>query len=504
MPTMKYGMRALVSAVLMTWSATGIAVAAEPGKPNILFIIIDDMGWKDIGIAGSTYYETPNIDRLAGEGMYFTNAYSAAPTCSPSRGAILTGKAPARTQFTAVYDGSAGPDDRLQEKSKYRGENDQNFEALHRHALPKSEVLIAEALRDGGYTTGLFGKWHAGECDGYFPDQRGFDVAKGYRKIKAPTSKSGHWMKTFRKFGANLDDADPDAYLADVLTDECIGFITESKDKPWFAVLSQYLVHSPIQGKPEKVAHYLKKEATDQANPGYAAMVGSVDENLGRVLDTLEKLDLGDNTLVIFTSDNGGLVPITSNYPLMGGKSFPFEAGMRVPLIVKWPGRIMPGTSEQRVVGTDFYPTMLSAAGLPLRPQQHQDGVDLMPLLTEGAVLGKRAIIFHYPHYTHATGPFSAIVMDGWKLIRFYNDQEGEYLLYNLAEDPCEQNDLASTKPEKLAELAAELTASLTGMKAELPTPNPDYKPNPKALNLQSTLKLAKKERAAFSARLEK
>lgn len=502
---MKQRTRTCIASLAFLGVLTGsVAQASNVDQPNILFIIIDDMGWKDIGISGSTFYETPHIDGLASEGMRFVNAYSAAPVCTPSRGGIYSGKCPARTQYTAVYNGKAGPDDRLWKKSKYRGERDENFEALHRHALPSAEFIIPQALAVGGYTTGFFGKWHIGECDGYQPVDRGFDVAKGYRTSYVPTSKSGHWMKTFHQYGANLEGADRDAYVADVLTEECIDFITARKESPWMAVLSHYLVHSPIQPKPEKLAKYAKKEKTDQKNPGYASMVESVDESVGRVLQTLKELKLEKNTLVIFTSDNGGLTPRnTSNYPLMGGKSFPFEAGMRVPFIVKWPGKITPGISEQRIVGTDIYPTMLSAAGLPLRPEQHVDGIDLMPVLTKNSRLKERPIIFHYPHYTHATGPFSSILSKDWKLIRFYNDSQGAYLLYNLKEDANEQNDLTATHPEKVELLATQLEQSLTAMKAEMPTVNPNYKPSTKALNLKTTKALAEKEWRQFDSNLK-
>jgi arylsulfatase A-like enzyme len=268
-------------------------------------------------------------------------------------------------------------------------------------------------------------------------------------------------------------------------------------------MLSLYLVHSPIQPKPDKLAYYQKKSKTDQANSGYAAMVSSADDSVGRVLQALKELNLDQNTLVIFTSDNGGLVPNTSNYPLMGGKSFPFEGATRVPFIAKWPGKIKPGVSEQRIIGTDIYPTMLSAAGLPLRPEQHLDGVDLMPVLTQQATLENRPLIFHYPHYTHATGPFSSIIDHSWKLIRFYNDEQGAYLLYNLADDPNEQTDLAATNPEKVGMLAAQLEHSLNEMQAEMPTMNPDYEPSAKALNLKTTQALAEKEHKQFESRLK-
>jgi arylsulfatase A len=492
----------------MLGGVSGAAPAAgNPHPPNILLILIDDLGWKDIGCAGSTYYETPHIDDLASEGMRFLNAYSAAPVCSPSRGAVYTGKNPARTQFTAVWSGPAGPDDRLYDQSKYRGENDQFLEARSRRALPKKEVLLSEPLARSGYRTGFFGKWHCGECPDYYPDDRGFQTAKGYRTRKVGTSKSGHWMKSFRQYGANMEGADKDAYVADVLTGQCIDFIKAGKDRPWFAVLSHYLVHTPIDPKPDKMARYRKKPTTDQGNPAYASMVESVDESVGRVMQALETLGLEQDTLVIFTSDNGGLTlnSITSNYPLMGGKSFPFEAGMKVPFIAKWPGKVQPGVTEQRVVGMDIYPTILSAAGLALRPEQHVDGVDLTPLLTQRAKLDGRSIVFHYPHYTHATGPFSSIIEENWKLIRFYNDERGAYLLFNLAADPNEQSDLAAAHPERVNALAERLDRSLKEMKAEMPTENPGFKPSRggKRFNLESTRSLAEKERRRFESRLK-
>lgn len=482
-------------------------LAAESDRPNILFILIDDMGWKDIACAGSAYYETPHIDELAAKGMRFVNAYSSSPVCTPSRGAIFSGKNPARTKLTTVFSGSAGVGDRLFDKSKYQGEDHQYLESRHRHALPRGEVILAEALSDGGYTTGFFGKWHCGESSGYHPDERGFDIAKGYRLTQVGSSKSGHWMKTFHRYGANLDGVSRDAYVADVLTDECISFIKQNQKNPWLAVLSHYLVHAPIDPKPEKVPHYKNKSKTDQDNPKYAAMVESVDDSVGKLIGAIKDLDLEGNTLVIFTSDNGGHTPgATSNYPLMGGKSFPFEAGMKVPFIAKWPGVIEPGVCEERIVGMDIYPTMLSAAGLPLRPKQHVEGVDLMPLFAYKSPLKKRPIIFHFPHYSHATGPFSAIIEGDWKLIRFYNDKHGVHLLYNLAVDPEEQNNLAEKYTDIRDRLERQLTSSLLEMKAEMPSLNPNYTADQKdkGKHLKSTLDLANKERLIFELRLKK
>jgi len=312
-------------------------------------------------------------------------------------------------------------------------------------------------------------------------------------------------MKGFENM-ANLDDADKDAYVSEVLTAECIDFINANKDRPWLAVLSHYLVHSPIEPKHDKLAHYKDKPTTDQNNPGYAAMVESVDDSVGRVLQSISELGLERNTLVIFTSDNGGLTPRnTSNYPLMGGKSFPFEAGMKVPFIAKWPGKIKPGASEQRIIGMDIYPTMLAAAGLPLRPKQHVDGLNLMPLLTKDATLKRRQIVFHFPHYTHATGPFSTIIEDDWRLVRFYNDEHGANLLYNLTADPEEQNNLAATNSKMRDKLRSRLDMLLREMKAEMPTKNPDFNPNARSRrqNLGTTKGLAEKERVMFESRLK-
>ena len=480
-------------------------LTAKTDKPNILFILIDDMGWKDIGCSGSTYYDTPHIDKLASEGIRFLNAYSAAPVCTPSRGAIFSGKCPARTQLTTVFNGPAGPDDRLHDRSKYRGEKDQYFEARHRHALPKTEVILAQAVADGGYRTGFFGKWHIGECPDYYPDNRGFHVAKGYRRVHG--LKYGHFGDRWPKGNfANLPDPKPTDFIPDILTDECIGFMKSNRDRPFLAVLSHYIVHTPITPKPEKVAKYRKRKAMDQNNPAYAALIESVDDSVGRLLQSIRELGLENNTLVIFTSDNGGYTPKnTSNYPLMGGKSFPFEAGMKVPFIVKWPERIKPGTSEKRVVGMDIYPTILAAAGLPLRPEQHVDGLDLMPLLTQDATLMQRPIVFHFPHYTHATGPFSAIIENDWKLIRFYNDEHGAYLLYNLAADPEEQNNMAASNAKMRDKLSNRLDMLLKEMKAEMPKMNPNFKPNTKAKrkNLPFTKDLAEKERGIFESRLK-
>ena len=473
---------------------------------NIILILIDDMGWKDVGYAGSTFYDTPNIDQLASEGMYFTNAYSAAPVCTPSRGGIFSGKYPGRTKLTTVFNGPAGPDDRLHVQSKYRGENDQYFEARHRHALPKSEVIIAQALAEGGYKTGFFGKWHIGECPGYYPDDRGFHIAKGYRRVHG--KKYGHFGDRWPKGNfANLPNPDSTEFIPETLTNELIKFIKENSENPYFAVLSHYIVHTPITPKKEKIDKYENREKTDEVNPEYAALVESVDESVASILQTINDLEQEDNTIVIFTSDNGGYSApkITSNYPMMGGKSFPFEGGIKVPLIIKWPKQIKPGFTSERTVGTDIYPTILSAAGLDQRPDQHVDGINLMPLLRKSEKLPMRPIIFHFPHYTHATGPFSTIVENDWKLIRFYNDETGAYLLYNLKDDPEEQNNLAETAMEQRDLLAKRLDFLLREMDAEMPIKNPEFifsESKKELKNLEATKRLAEQERRLFESRL--
>jgi len=488
-------------------SATGVEAVKAVSEPNIIFILADDLGWKDVGYAGSSFYRTPNIDRLAKEGMQFSQAYSAACVCSPSRGAIFSGKNPARTALTTVWSGGEGPDDRLFDRSKDQGGINQYLEARHRHALPKEEITFAQVLAESGYITGFWGKWHLGEFAGYQPCDRGFQVAQGYREAQSGGSTRGHWGKSYPpKMLANLPDLKPDDYISDVLTTEAIKFIHSNRSRPFLAVISHYLVHNPVQPKPELVSDYASTKKTDQNNPEYAAMVESFDQSVGRILKALDDEGLAENTLVIVTSDNGGLTLMnTSNYPLMGGKSFPFEAGMRVPLVMRWPALIRPGTTcQQRVTGMDFYPTFLAAAGLPLQPHQHVDGISLMPALVTGGKLAERPLVFHFPHYTHATGPNTVMVENNWKLIRFYNDETGRYLLYNLNRDPFEQHDLSAGMPGKVKKLDKQLTQILDDMKAQMPVKNPAFDPDSKELlNRQFTLNLAIREHQMFGARLK-
>jgi arylsulfatase A len=489
----------LVVAIL---AATNSSLSASERPPNIVFILIDDMGWKDLGCTGSKYYQTPNVDRLASQGIRFENSYACAPVCSPSRGAILSGKFPGRTAFTNVFGKNTTPDDRLYRVSKSPGGKNQFLEGLHRRALPLTEVTFAEVLAEAGYKTAMFGKWHCGYEPPHRPENRGFQLAEGYRP--APTGL-GHWGKDVIGSVHGLDNLELKEYVPEHLTRRAVEFIEKNKDRPFLLYLSHYIVHGPIQGKPEKVKKYQGIQPTDQDNPENAAMVESVDDSVGMVMATLDRLDLTDNTLVIFTSDNGGVSSrATSSYPLMGGKSFPYEAGMRVPLIVRWPNRVKKGQIEKtRVTGADLYPTFLDASGLPLNPKQHRDGQSLVPLLTLGEKLPKREIVVHFPHYTHATGPFASLIYDDWKLIRFYNDDAGEFELFNLETDPYEQTNLASAEPAKLSELRQRLTTWQRSADAKPPRVNPDYQAESKPQkNRLFSRSLALKERQVAEQKL--
>lgn len=474
----------------------------EKQKPNMLLILIDDMGWKDVGYAGSNYYETPNIDRLAEQGLIFTNGYSNAPVCSPSRGALLTGKNPAATQFTCVFGNHVPVGDSLFKVSRDAGgKTNQYNEALHRHAVPRDVKMLSQNIKEAGYKTAFFGKWHCGSGEGYQPQDRGFETAVGYRPQHSSTK--GHYIKSFRGNIAGLEKYDTSSYVSEVLTKECIKFLTENKGRPFMAVLSHYLVHRPLQGLPELVEKYKKRETDDQNIPEYAAMVESVDRSVGNIMKALDSLGLSDNTILVFTSDNGGLVPkSTSNYPLMGGKSYPFEAGMKVPFIIRWPKMTQNGKTDERVIGTDIFPTFLDAAGIPLDTGQTITGTSLLPIL-KGDTLNDRPLIFHFPHYTHATGPFSSVIYKDWKLIKFYNDEEGPYLLYNLERDPYEQDDLSDEDTLMLKQLDHMLREELDEMNAEFPISNEDYIPYaPENQNRKTTLELGLKEREMLEKRI--
>lgn len=440
------------------------APASRP--PNVIFILMDDMGARDLGCTGSRFFETPNIDALAASGMQFTSAYAACPVCSPTRASILTGKYPARLGLTDWLP----------------GRRDMPTQKLLRpeilNHLPLEEDNLARALKGAGYRTGSIGKWHLGG-PAFWPEKQGFDVNVGGTGAGSPPG--GYF--NFRT--PNLQAASPEEYLTDRLTAEAEKFIEASRDRPFFLYLPYYAVHIPLQAKEALVARYREKArpGEPQNNPVYAAIIQSVDEGVGRILRKLDDLKLADRTAVFFTSDNGGLsvkegpnTPATSNAPFRAGKGYLYEGGIREPLIVRWPGVTAAGSRcEEPVSSMDFYPTILEMAGVSLQKGQVVDGVSVAPLLKGGGKLQRQALYWHYPHYSNQGGkPGGAVRADNLKLIQFYEDDRVE--LYDLAKDVSETKDLAAEMPAETARLKRMLEDWRRSVGARMPSPNPDYK----------------------------
>jgi len=439
----------------------GNATQSSPErKPNFVFIFIDDMGWKDLGFMGSRYYETPNIDKLAGEGVVFTNAYSNAPNCAPTRACLMSGQ---YTPRHGIY--TVGTSERGQSKLR------KLIPTPNETNLNSKVVTIPDALRQGGYTSACIGKWHLGSKSPYRPVDRGFDVA-------FERNHGGHFSKKGE-------------YLTDRLTDEAIKFIDANKSGPFFLYLPHHAVHTPIQAKKRLIEKYKKKEPTDaHNNPTYAAMIESVDQSVGRIMAKLDEPGLRDNTVVFFFSDNGGYANATSMVPLRGSKGMLYEGGIRVPMIVRWPGNVKPGgICDVPVIGIDFYPTMLEMAGAR-RPSGHiLDGLSIVPLLRGKGTLNRKAIFWHFPAYLESynekqwpwrTTPASAVRQGDFKLIEFFED--GKIELYNLKDDLGEKKDLAGTMPDKAEELHSMLVEWRKSVKAPVPAEkNPQY--DPQAIN---------------------
>ena len=475
----------------------------KPSKPNIVFILTDDLGWKDLAIYGSTFYETPNLDKLASEGMRFTDAYASCNVCSPSRSSILTGQYPVHTGITDWIRGrqSYGP-------MPY----DKLISLPFSLNLDTSEVTIAQALKQNGYATFFAGKWHLGISPRSWPLQEGFDVNIGGWKAGNPRAGGmGGYFSPYHN--PKMKDGPKGEFLTDRLTTEAIEFIKEKSkaDKPFFVDLSFYAVHEPIEAKQDYIekfkekAHRLGldtlttfvkdapwmenagwKERIVQSDPVYAALLYSVDENVGRIMTLLKQLGISKNTIVVFTSDNGGLSTSegepTSNYPLRYGKGWNYEGGVRVPLIVKWPDVTLGGSiCDFPVVNTDFYPTFLQMAGLPLMPEQHKDGVSLTPLLEGKKTIDQPVLYWHYPHYSNQGGtPSSAMREGNWKLVQFYGDNHVE--LYNLQTDIEERRDLSDAFPERTADMLQLLNYWKKQTNAKIPILNPYYNPYYKEL----------------------
>jgi arylsulfatase A-like enzyme len=444
-------------------------------QPNFVFILVDDLGWADVECNNpESFYETPNIDRLAENGIRFTNAYSANPVCSPTRAAIMTGKHPNRVNITDWIPGD-DPKNR-----PLLGPQDRNELALE-------EITIAEKLKEKGYKTGFIGKWHLGD-EGFFPENQGFDINIGGNEKGSPP---GGYYSPYKN--PKLTDGPEGEYLTDRLTSESIQFITENKENPFFLYLAYYTVHTPIQAAKKHIKKYeLKREQLGldsvphqsegegwtkliQEDAAYASMVAAMDENVGRIAEALREQGLDKNTWIIFTSDNGGLSTLrrknapTNNGPLRAGKGWCYEGGIRVPLIIAGPGVSEKGkVTEQTAVSMDFFTTILSLAGI-----QHDknDGENLLPVLVENKRLNRDELFWHFPHY-HGSGwkPGSALRKGDWKLVVHYEENKTE--LFNLAEDPGETTDLSETNREKCTELQKILDKKLSETRAKFPVLN--------------------------------
>ncbi|HEY2908626.1 MAG TPA: sulfatase-like hydrolase/transferase [Gemmataceae bacterium] len=460
-------------AALMLLMPISAVQAADTRPPNIVLIVADDLGGRDLGCYGSTYHKTPHIDALAKQGARFTNFYAACPVCSPTRASILTGRYPQRMNLT---DWLPGRPDRPDQKLKRPVINQQ---------LPLEEVTIAEALKKNGYATGLIGKWHLGGA-GFGPTKQGFDVNIGGDQ----TGTARSYFAPFRnKNGVmpGLENAPDGEYITDRLAAEAEKFIAAHRDKPFLLYLPHYAPHIPLRVKPEILAKYPGKPVHGrQSNPAYAAMLESLDDAVGRVVKAIDDQKLGDNTIVIFTSDNGGLATLegapfapTINSPLREGKGYLYEGGIRVPMIIRWPGMVNPGTAPDALAcSIDFFPTFLQASGGRQPPDSSPiDGISLLPIF-RGEAPADRALYWHYPHYANqGSKPGGAIRKGDYKLIEFY--QDGRRELFDLRRDPAESRNLIAEKPEIAADLAAKLAAWRTSVGARMPTPNPNYIPNP-------------------------
>jgi arylsulfatase A-like enzyme len=446
--------------------------AAPTGtRPNVVVILIDDLGWADLGCYGSTFYRTPNLDRLAEGGMRFTQAYAACPVCSPTRAALLTGQYPARLHLTDYIPGQkSSPEHKLL-----------RLEFLQQ--LPLEQTTVAEMLRSAGYATAAIGKWHLGG-EGFEPTRQGFEVAKGGVAAGSVPSHFAPYLREGRKL-PGLEEAPPGEYLADRLTSEAERFIAEHRQQPFFLYLPHYAVHTPIMGKANLVAKYTAagKPSGLQRNPIYAAMIENMDESVGRVMAQLDKLELTDNTIVVFSSDNGGLAtaespntPATNNAPLREGKGWLYEGGIRVPLLVRWPGNVKPGsTCATPVSSVDLLPTVAEVC----EPQLAKpvDGVSMAPLLRQTGTLQRDALYWHYPHYSPQGGkPGGAIRQGDFKLIEFY--EQGRRELYNIARDTSESTNLIDREPQRAEELAAKLADWRKAVDAHMPVVNPDFRPD--------------------------
>jgi arylsulfatase A len=440
-----------------------VSAASSQARPNVILILADDLGWTDLSCYGSDFYETPNLDQLARDGMKFTQAYSACTVCSPTRAAILTGKYPGRLHITDWIPGLPPENPKLlvPDWTKY---------------LPHRETTIARALQSAGYVTASIGKWHLGGEE-FYPEKHGFDTNIAGNSAAAPPSYFAPYKI------ATLPEGPNGEYLTDRLGEEAARFIERQKEKRFFLYVPLFAVHTPIQGKEALIQKYRAKRrpGQKQTNAMYAAMIESMDDAVGRIRRKLAELGLAERTVVVFASDNGGRVPTTSNHPLRVGKGSCYEGGTRVPLIVHWPAVTKAGSvCETPVISMDLYPTILEMTGLKETDRKSLDGASLASLLRQDGELKRHALFWHYPHYQHyqlgGTTPYGAIRQGDFKLIEFFDDMRVE--LYNLREDIGEQRNLAAHMTGKADELRAQLHSWRKEVGAQMPSRNPDYDPS--------------------------
>ena len=464
-------------------------VNGQNEKPNVLFIFLDDYGWRDCGFMGSDFYQTPHLDRLASQGMVFTNAYAAAANCAPSRACLLSGQYTPRHEIYNVG-------------TKLRG-NPKHSRLKHVpgvDVLPTSIRTWAHQIRAAGYKTGTIGKWHLSQD----PLPYGFDF--NFAGSHSGSPPRGYFAP--HPGAPGLEDAPKDEYLTDRLTDEAIKFIERNESEPWLLYLTHFAVHTPLQARPDLQEKYEGMERGDlHASAVMAAMIQSVDDGVGRIVSALDRLNLSENTVIVFTSDNGGYGPATSMHPLKGYKGTYYEGGIREPFFIKWPGRVAPGSkNDTPVINVDIYPTLCDITGAEMHEEQISDGQSLLPLLTGESDFGNRALFWHFPAYLQGysrtdqqrdpifrTRPCSIIREGEWKLHEYFED--GALELYNLANDIGEANNLSEKMPEKTKELYAKLQAWQSSVNAPIPRePNPRFDPEAERNELEK-LKTAKGRR---------
>ncbi len=476
-------------AVLTNIGLTGAFAGNEGARneqPNVLFILIDDLGWMDVGYNGSSFYETPHIDDFSREWMRFDGCYTPSPMCSPTRTSVLTGKNPARHGITQWLPGVDNAFVRQGEKPRVYCPKPQSA------GIEESEFTLGEAFQEAGYETAFYGKWHMGKFkDTGGPANHGYDSEVAV--IEENRCAMFYPFNGKPEYFPNAKEGDN---FTDLLTDAAIDFVTKKRDKPFYLHLSHFAMHAPIDSKPEvrerfefkasklpelsndgildKYSHVASKIRQDDAE--YAGELATLDKNIGRLLHALKEQDLYDKTIIIFTGDNGGRATFfraahpTSNAPLRTGKTFVFDGGLRTPLLIHWPNHTEPGSySDFPVTSMDFYPTLLEMAGLPLQPEQHVDGISLVPLIN-GKVLDRDALYFHFPHYQgEGSYPASAIRVGNYKLIHNYH--HGDVLLYDIVNDPNEKYNLARTMPDLARKLNEQLMSWLEESGAYIPTP---------------------------------